>query len=136
MRKIKFRGKSVNKDKWLYGYLGEAKYKILKTTYVKKVIFENLSWFNTDNFGYVIDDYMVYEDTIGQFIGLKDDLGHEIYEGDILGRDDSFAVVVYDGDGFIAKHAKWEIKGMIKDLINLGYYVVGNIYDNKDLLED
>lgn len=37
-REIKFRGKSKKTRKWLYGYLGESKFRILDYVYTDKVI--------------------------------------------------------------------------------------------------
>lgn len=80
----KFRGKSAKSGKWLYGYLGESKGKIFQMEYKKKVIFENLEWFNTDNFGFAINDHTVDENTIGQFTGKIDKNKKEIFSGDLL----------------------------------------------------
>ena len=79
-----FRGKNKKNGKWMFGYLGEYKTKILNTLYTEKVIFDNLISFATDNFSYVVDDLSVDENTIGRNMFLKDKNQKEIYDGDIV----------------------------------------------------
>ena len=78
--------------------------------------------------------------TVGQFTGMKDSSGREIYEGDILslreGSDEMTKVI-----DFYAAITALDLSEMM-NLRLLEYYfergevhVIGNIYDNPELLE-
>lgn len=70
-REIKFKGKRINNGEWHYGY------------YFFNSITHNIM--NPDTFkGLRLDVEEVDPSTVGQFTGLKDKNGDEIYEGDIV----------------------------------------------------
>ena len=64
-RTIKFRGKRIDDGKWIYGYLAGT---------------DSIN--NMDEVAYPNED--VDPATIGQFTGLLDKNGKEIYEGDVV----------------------------------------------------
>ena len=70
-----------------------------------------------------------------QYTGLKDKNGKEIYEGDIIKSQEFYpSVVKYDDD-----YAQFEAGGVnFLDASNhtLEWEVIGNIYENPDLLEE
>ena len=124
MREYKFRGRDEH-GVWHYGDL--------------------LSWpiirsFNGWNYEY----QEVEEDTVGQYTGLKDADGREIYEGDIVKatlKDKSFVKRFHmDGTvtGKISFDGAWWL-GEWDALWRLPRYydltVIGNIYDNPELLK-
>lgn len=140
-RKIKFRGKSKKTRKWLYGYLGESKFSILDYVYTDKVIFDNVLSFNTDNSAYVVKDLSVEEDTICQFTGLYDKNGTDIYEGDIVLQQGYHGnkqpmVVKFECGAFIVGYHKGSSTKTTPMLLNSKCEVIGNLFDNSELLED
>ena len=142
MRIVKFRGKRVKDGKWIYGNLADYSFTILRDTINKKVIFSNIVSFATDNFGFVVNDCEVAPDTVGQFTGLLDKNGKEIYEGDIISLRDYIAEVRWNSNlsAFCIRFS-FESELGIKPL---GSWidrrrrcnVIGNIHDNPELLNE
>lgn len=127
MEQYKFRGKSLTTGEWLVGSLyddGGEEY-----------IIPNIP-------GSAIDYelYQVDGNTIGMFSGLKDRNGKEIFEGDIIchHEDDEqhFIKKIYWKDGCLCGCDMEEgFESPIYFLEIKEFYVIGNIYDNPELLK-
>lgn len=73
-RKIIFRGWNRYRKEWLYG---------------------NLSQYGDGSFG--IDGVPVETDSVGQFVGVTDEHGNEVFEGDVLEADYKYDLLGYNG---------------------------------------
>jgi uncharacterized phage protein (TIGR01671 family) len=127
MRKIKFRGR-IEKNIWKYGIYEEKYCTALGYLKVISVQDKDRPMLST---AYIIED-----ETLGQFTGLYDKNGKEIYEGDIVKDNDITLVIQWDNN-----NSRYEAIRPFKSLpknyeLTLSFCeVIGNIYDNKELLE-
>lgn len=74
--------------------------------------------------------------TVGQYTGLKDKNGKEIYEDDILlDESGAYAVVYYSMGSFCVDFGEGFDLQYFTDSIHEICYVAGNIHDNPELLK-
>ena len=128
MREIKFRAKSTDDQKWVYGYYTLIKYSDGEASTIRT------------KYGYLI---MVDPETVGQYTGLKDSNGREIYEGDIVY--DPWGdkhIVIWDEESMMFTYDvnEWWMpylwcRSFEADELDKPD-VIGNVYDNPELLGD
>ena len=132
-REIEFRGKRVDNDEWVYGYY-IRRYQILEGQ-VRDIIATEQP--NSNGGMFVVDPV-----TVGQYTGLKDKNGVEIYEGDVIDthvRSGRYMKVYYNEDSAsfltagLGDIAWVKTGGLGKDMCSY-IEVIGNIYENPDLL--
>lgn len=137
MREILFRGKRVANGKWVEGDLIQI-FHLRELKYIRR--------------GEV--EYLIDNNTVGQFTGLRDKNGNKIFEGDILSSDEYpytsddkqnyFAEVVWCDNCpafglYTFKAPKSLVRGIsegcefIEDGLS-GFEIIGNIYDNPELI--
>ncbi|MDO5035937.1 MAG: YopX family protein [Porphyromonas sp.] len=130
MNEIKFRAKTVMDGEWCYGYLVYSDETLPKIVRIDRGICR-------------IDD--VDDNTIGQYTGLKDKQGNEIYEGDILRPFDFTHIdklVVWNSEEarFSVENINWSDYGYMQlsqSYINeFDFWVVGNMHDNPELIKN
>ena len=132
-RELKFRAKRVTDGTWAYGGLIVCDdYCIIDNG--NEVYVEEEYNFRGDTHFFRLAGAMCDENTIGQFTGLTDKNGKEIYEGDIISNESYKGIVVYKNGSFILDIGK--SCGCIYLFCLDSLSVIGNIYDNKELLED
>ena len=135
MREIKFRGKDIESDVWFVGsyleqYTKSSGWSVIGAHIARKVRVEG---------GIAVLTNEVDPETVGQFTGLKDKNGKEIYEGDIvatatdkkmvIGWSTKFASFVIERDGWAFRH--WFGEAMDSDDCE----VIGNRWGNPDLIK-
>lgn len=136
MRTIKFRGRRCDNGVWVYGYYARLsnEFKEWHCIMTEKDASEN---YIKDCNGYNMLYTPVDHNTVGQFTGLYDKNGKEIYEGDIVKRTDGYSYIVkYEFGSFYTRL----IGGDKEDVYRLALFnnktvIVGNIHDNPDLMK-
>ena len=122
MRTIRFRGKSKKTGEWLYGDLirnVEGAFAIVPPYEI-----------SMNNY---YRNYVVDKETIGQFTRRCDESGKAVYEGDLLrGYDNNVIEVVWSDACFCGCISNTIVSLRILDVEDRD--VIGNIYDNKELL--
>jgi len=136
MREIQFRGKRTDNGEWVYG---------VPVIGITSGVF--MVWIESEakrgrgelSLKDVVRQAEVIPETVGQYTGLKDKNGEEIYEGDIV----------------LCEIYSKEYMGLVEYTNNYGFYylsgmgrsdtelwgcnereVIGNIYENPELLEE
>lgn len=140
MRDILFRGKRKDNGEWVVGYYVMVDPVDMPARHrkPKAVIFPeraSCNWFNK----YFYHAIEVLPETVGQFTGMTDKDSTKIFEGDIVTGSNFFHEdrivhrVVYEDGGFYFQDED-DVAWNPEHVNNVR--VVGNIYDDSELLED
>ena len=135
MREIKFKAKRIDNDNWVYG---DLVHDIAEHNAPRICIDREYSTGTT----FVANAPRVNYKTIGQYTGLTDKNGKEIYEGDILkihipiipNTKPFYGFVGYGRANFCLFDKYGMQRAKLDTISKEEMEVIGNIYDNKELI--
>jgi hypothetical protein len=128
-REIGFRARRVDSGKWVYGFYCRIQNDDSGYTHIIK----------EDTTRHIQNvkqtSFEVIPETVGQFTGMYDKNGKEIYEGDIWFDDGIAGEVIFDECKFKIKWGNGS-KGDLHTNVTTSLIgkVIGNIYENPELL--
>lgn len=139
MREIKFRGRRIDNEEWIYGslithsHMGVDKYFIAP---------EGMAQIYATS-------HKVISETVSQYTGLKDKDGREVYEGDVLVYDDTpYSAYASKQTGSITwRRGAFCFSHMFYGSMHYSTFnrddffeqkskIIGNIHDNPELLKE
>lgn len=136
MREIKFRGKSTTSGQWIIGSL-------LLINEQSLIVPSPLPFYD-ENYDEDDEDQNVVPETVGQYTGLKDKNGVEVFEGDVIQKKGWLDGSLIKGVVYFNDMGQWMAREItdyhtpesdyLFDIIRNGGEVIGNIHDNPDLL--
>jgi len=129
LQRAKYRAKTIFRGEWVYGSVLSMN----DRCYIYSSDFGDLDELD---FGYGFTE--VDKDALGQFTGLTDSKGVDIYEGSVceFPNGDKFFI---DCEEYLQFFVSWigsvECEDQARDLYRIsGSKVIGNIFDNPDLI--
>lgn len=135
MREITFRGQKVDNGEWVYGFLCCANIIDEWTPHKWEDEEGNTGEYCTT------ERHKVIPETVGQYTGLVDKNGKKIFEGDIVKfshpafKESKIGFVDWEENevGFVLRiNDDYTYIAYLSEF----YEIIGNIYDNKEILED
>lgn len=120
MREILFRGKRTDNDEWIEGCFLDK---------------NNIGIFydDTEEFDFTVNIFSVIPETVGQYTDLTDKNGKKIFEGDIV-KGTFFGLPIPIEDDVFSICWQEDVAGYKANYFE-NVEVIGNIYDNPELLE-
>ena len=137
MREIKFRAKTLQEGKWIYGFYAHFvdSFRGRET----HRIFSGMADSDTEDFFPTYDD--IDPSTLGEFTGIQDIKGKDIYEGDIVRyrwtderfkKNPKYTVSVVSWDKW---NSGWGLENCIRaDFDTKRLEVLGNVHDTPNIL--
>lgn len=124
MEEILFIGKSKDTNEWVMGYYSKANIESATSNKIVKVL-------------HFISGHEIFPESLGQYVGLKDKNDKKIFTGHIvLSSNGTPCEVVLKDFEYIIRTKYRELKHRLEEYDEGKFEVIGNIYDNPELLEN
>ena len=133
MREILFRGKQIDNGEWVEGYYYKAKYCRTDDELCDYITVPHPKEYNEPS-----SHYIVNLETVGQYTGLKDINGINIFEGDIVSISGDFKGIytcVWEEYHFDYELENKTMRCCLACVYSDDIKVIGNIHDNPELLK-